>query len=577
MVADSIDYTISSIIPLTILSGNQGVIKFQINPDTTAYYRNKFEINYSVNSDTKTISSEAPIAVFIKDNSETAYIAEMAIDAYNSSKSNDAQVSLANNTGVIYRLLSEYNLAERFFENAIDSSLHKGYGFAGIKMNLGVVSSDLTLSTEADYMYDEAYADISSDESSSALAPQIYYNQAWEAYLQNDDILVSNKANLVLTHAMANDYLKAKAYTLLGAVESRDENYPDARVSFRSAIDMDTNGPVGQMAMENLTSICRPQIIEESDSEFLCEGDSIMLKVDVFGEAPYSFDWFQNENLIKSGTSTSDSIIIMDFNESKDGNYRCVVENEFGACTSSVFTLTTVIPEKPEITPAKDTSICEGEAVILTAPYATDYLWSNGAITRSIRATDSGSYSVIIEDEYGCASLHSDSVEINIYPLPEKPTISILGNILVSSSTFGNQWLFDNTIIVGEVEQEYTVPKDGNYFVIVTDEKGCSNRSEAVYISVTSIQSNTGNSIFSIYPNPNDGSFILRIGNGFRDEKIELRMYNTNGRMIMNKILYHQQDSNEFHINSPDLISGLYHLQIVIGEDIRNKAIIIQK
>ena len=83
--------------------------------------------------------------------------------------------------------------------------------------------------------------------------------------------------------ALWNNYLKAKAYTLLGDVQTENENYPDARVNFRMAIDLDITGPVGRIAKENLTSISRPQILEEPTDEFICEGDSIMLKVVVFG------------------------------------------------------------------------------------------------------------------------------------------------------------------------------------------------------------------------------------------------------------------------------------------------------
>jgi tetratricopeptide (TPR) repeat protein len=577
ILTDTIDYSVTSGLPLNIPPGSQGSVSFQIHPDTTSYYKNPFEITYSVDGFIDTISGDAPAAIFIDDQSETAFIAKKTLVAYNAAKNNDEPVSLANNTGVIYRLLGEYKTAEGLFQMAIDSSLTKGYGFGGIKMNLGVVNSDMDLSTEANDLYNEAYSDIADNESGSALAPQIYYNQAWEAYEQSNGTLAADKANQVIAHSMANDYLKAKAYTLLGAIETGNDNYPKARENFREAIDLDSDGAVGQLAMDNLYSISRPQILEEPTSQLLCEGDSTVLKIDVFGEAPYSFNWYHGENLIKSGTNESDSIIIMDFSASNDGNYRCEIDNEFGACTSSVFTLTIVIPEKPEITPAGDTSICESEAVILTAPSATDYLWSNGAVTRSIRATDSGSYSLIIKDENGCVSPASDSVKINVNALPEKPSITILGNILVSSSTFGNQWFLENTIIIGEVEQEFTVPQDGNYHVIVKDEKGCSNTSEAVYIAVTDVKSTTGNSIFSIYPNPNDGSFNLSVGDGFKKEKIELRLYNTNGRMVMNKILHYPQDSDEYYINTPDLISGLYHLQIVIGEKIHDEVIIIQR
>ncbi len=84
-------------------------------------------------------------------------------------------------------------------------------------------------------------------------------------------------------------------------------------------------------------------------------------------------------------------------------------------------------------------------------------------------------------------------------------------------------------------------------------------------------------SFFSIYPNPNRGSFSLRMSEGFKEEKIELRLYNSSGQLVLNKNLHYPQDSHEFYINAPDLIPGLYYLLVVTGEKILNGAIIIQR
>lgn len=246
------DYIITSTLPLSIPKGNLGYIKFKINPDSTAYYRNKFEFTYMVNSDSGNFSGEAPVAIFINDQSETAYIAEKAIDAYNSAKNNDEYISLTNNTGVIYRLLCEYDIAERYFQNAIDSSLTRGYGFGGIKMNLGVVNSDLALSTEANDLYDEAYADISSDESNSALAPQIYYNRAWEHYILGEFSNSRTKALETINHLMTNDFLMAKAYVLLGASWFNEGDSTAAIENFQNAIDIDPTSCIADIAEKNL-------------------------------------------------------------------------------------------------------------------------------------------------------------------------------------------------------------------------------------------------------------------------------------------------------------------------------------
>jgi len=77
----------------------------------------------------------------------------------------------------------------------------------------------------------------------------------------------------------------------------------------------------------------------------------------------------------------------------------------------------------------------------------------------------------------------------------------------------------------GVVEKEMAVPLDGIYFVVVTNEIGCSSASESVY----------------------------------------------------HKNLHFLQNSNEFYIEAPDLIPGLYHLQVVTGEKVLIGSKIIHK
>ncbi len=95
------------------------------------------------------------------------------------------------------------------------------------------------------------------------------------------------------------------------------------------------------------------------------------------------------------------------------------VENIFG-CTQTVTqqvnidanTLAGIININP------GTEVCEGDSVILTAPFADTYEWSTGVQTASITVFDAGAYEVTIYDAVGCGYTPPEVV-IDLIPLPQ--------------------------------------------------------------------------------------------------------------------------------------------------------------
>ena len=77
------------------------------------------------------------------------------------------------------------------------------------------------------------------------------------------------------------------------------------------------------------------------------------------------------------------------------------------------------IYDLPAVAPAHDSSICKNgpKLLELAAVQGNTYLWSNGAVTNSIRISDTGRYTVSITDKNGCKN--KDQFIINtILPLP---------------------------------------------------------------------------------------------------------------------------------------------------------------
>lgn len=88
-----------------------------------------------------------------------------------------------------------------------------------------------------------------------------------------------------------------------------------------------------------------------------------------------------------------------------------------GLCTSidSIFIEVTSVPV---VSLGNDTTICEGNSILLDAGTAPNYRWSTGEITQSIEVSEAGTYAVSVTDN-GCTG--SDNIVIS---LQEKPTVT---------------------------------------------------------------------------------------------------------------------------------------------------------
>jgi tetratricopeptide (TPR) repeat protein len=93
----------------------------------------------------------------------------------------------------------------------------------------------------------------------------VYYNKAWEAYTGNTLTEAMTQVNKTLAHKKVNDFLKAKAYVLRGAIYYRQGNESAARADFQQAIVYDPDGPIGRMAQANLVT----EVAEGQESDGL--------------------------------------------------------------------------------------------------------------------------------------------------------------------------------------------------------------------------------------------------------------------------------------------------------------------
>jgi len=145
-------------------------------------------------------------------------------------------------------------------------------------------------------------------------------------------------------------------------------------------------------------------------------------------------------------------------------------------------------PANPTISASGSVNLCAGGSVTLTSSYATNNVWSTGAITQSIVVNTAGSYTVNYTSG-GCTST-SAPIVVTVSAAPAQPTVSPAGPVtlcpgvsvtLTSSQATGNLWS------TGATTQSIVVSTAGSYSVTYTNGSGCvSAASVPVVVSLSS-------------------------------------------------------------------------------------------
>lgn len=182
------------------------------------------------------------------------------------------------------------------------------------------------------------------------------------------------------------------------------------------------------------------------------------------------------------------------------------------------------------ITPAGNTTICQGGNVVLNTNTGTNYTYQwklNGtniptATNASYTATVAGNYTVAING--GAASA---PVTVVVNPLPTPVIAMNAGVLTVTTGPYSNyQWYQNNTLIFGATNASYTLSQSGSYKVKVTDGNGCMGFSTAFNFAPTNVQEVVGQRP-QILPNPTSGAIqIAGLERGF------IRVYNLQGSLM---------------------------------------------
>ncbi len=265
------------------------------------------------------------------------------------------------------------------------------------------------------------------------------------------------------------------------------------------------------------------------------------------------------------------------------GTYQAVLKDGLGnAITSPSITInSTVKPLKPIIVPGGQQQVCADSAFVFSASGGTDYFtWSNGATTKSLKATQSGTYTVKARNVFGCESEVSSPVNLTVRPKISPPVIEQSGPFSLSSSILTTglnekfEWKIGNTFLKPET-QALKVTQSGSYtaraksvFVLNnTNTLTCYSAYSAPFAYTTA----EGDGVV-IFPNPSRGGIIAI---ETRDDlaNAEVAFYTINGSIIRTQRfpLLNQRRT----INAGTLPPGTYIVRVrAPGLDVTKRIVI---
>jgi len=130
------------------------------------------------------------------------------------------------------------------------------------------------------------------------------------------------------------------------------------------------------------------------------------------------------------------------------------------------------------------------------------------------------------------------------------------GSVLTANATDASfQWVdCDNgfAAINGETSHDFNISVNGNYAVIVT-QSNCTDTSACIVIANASSDNALNSESIKLYPNPNDGNFMLEL-----NDNRQISIYNILGKVVYT--FYLPKGSNKLKLNH--LPNGVYTVKI---------------
>lgn len=311
-------------------------------------------------------------------------------------------------------------------------------------------------------------------------------------------------------------------------------------------------------------------VVDAGNDTSICEKSTVKLN----GKIDQTCIW-------RPGITLSDSTITKPVASPLTTTTYTVITTALNGCSNSD-TVRIAVLSLPSVDANPDESVCKNTSVNLLASGGVSYVWHpgnslNDSVIYNPIATPvvTTTYTVIGTGSNGCKN--SDSVKITIWPLPVVPVVKIQTDTLVCiSDYFAFQWYLDNVSIPGATSQYYKYLSNGDYYVIVSDSKGCSSKSTVIHVTNVGVDEETNTIGLSIYPNPTSDNVILEL-NLTEASNVKIQLMNVSGQKLYSSELKRISGKYTQSFNLKEESNGIYYLQVITDHQVISKKILKQK
>ncbi|MCW3078517.1 MAG: hypothetical protein JWO32_3126 [Bacteroidetes bacterium] len=228
-------------------------------------------------------------------------------------------------------------------------------------------------------------------------------------------------------------------------------------------------------------------------------------------------------------------------------------------CTGNTAVVTVSVQSSLTVSIAGSNTVCDGQAVSLTANGAATYTWNNGAVSNTIAPTPTVNTTYSVTGSSGtCSNSAVISVTVN-----STPTVSAVSNTslicsgqtvsLTASGAVTYTW---STNATGANITD-TPTTSTTYTVTGADVNGCSNSATVFQnVSVCTDVKSVSNYLSQIemYPNPTTGMVTVKL-----NSNAQIIIVNTVGQVIANELM--TEGKRDFDITP--FANGIYFVKVI--------------
>jgi len=239
--------------------------------------------------------------------------------------------------------------------------------------------------------------------------------------------------------------------------------YPDVTTTYSlNMTDIGTGCVYSDLVTVNVGGFS----ISAGADQALCDVNGAQLNASSTAVGQVNWQWSPsnavNNSSIPNPIVTSDATILL-----------TVTASDIFGCSNSDQILVSLLLEAVNLGP--DPTPCDGEEQALTAPNGPglSYQWSTGASSSTINVTQTGTYSVTVSSNQGCAA--SDQVLVTFLPTPlvefgEIPQPCVGDIVPLNAGSTGIIYVWNT----GALTQTISVTESGTYTVLVTGQNQCA-------------------------------------------------------------------------------------------------------